>query len=464
VKTTPTPRAAAALAALLILSAACGTAKPAPTPRAREGARAREGSHARESTREAAREREAADAPAPQRAAASEEPAAEAIPAKAQRLFSEALKALEDQKSLKVPTDWALMERKWRAVIGAGEVAEAHFNLGVALENQGKGPEAKGEYERAIALKPSLRQAKVNLVVMQERGGDTRAASAAYAEVLRDFPEDSMARERLAALYRESGQVDEAWRLAREALLRDPRSIGSYKTMIRIATQRKDLDVAKLIALRAQKLDERDPDVAFLLGEVLDRQGDEAGAAAQWTRTLDAAPGHLPARYALLGQAVRKEAWPRVAEQAAAILAAQPKNAAVVLLRGIALRHSDKADEALEAYEKAEKLAGGTLPEVYLARGVLYMREKSECEPALREFDRYAKTIGPILPKGSPVPALQRECDEMIAANKAAAEAARQMQLDAEKAAAAEAAKKAAEGAGGKTAPAPETPKQGGGR
>jgi tetratricopeptide (TPR) repeat protein len=166
---------------------------------------------------------------------------------------------------------------------------------------------------------------------------------------------------------------------------------------------------------------------------VLERQGEEAGAAAQYAKTLELAPGHLPARYALLEQAVRKEAWPRVAEQTAAVLAVEPKNAAVVLLRGIALRHADKPDEAMEAYEKAEKLSGGALAEVFLARGVLLMRDKTECVPALVEFERYTRTVGPILPKGSPVPALQRECDELIAANKAAAEAARQMQQEAAK-------------------------------
>jgi tetratricopeptide (TPR) repeat protein len=442
--------------ALLLLAAACATATPAPTPtstRAREGSRSRatptEGGA--RATRPTAR---VAEAPAAASAEAPAEPAADAIPARAQRLFGEALKALDDQKALKVPIDWELMEKKWRAVLGAGEVAEAHFNLGVALDAQGKEAEAKAEYEQALAAKPTLRQAKVNLVVLQERKGDTRGASAAYGEILRDFPEDAMARERLAALYRESGQQDDAWRLAREALLRDPRAIGAYKTMIRIAMARKDLDLAKLIALRAQKLDERDTDLAFLLGEVLDRQGDEAGAMAQWQKTLDLSPGHLPARYGMLEQAVRKEAWPRVSEQAAAILKEDPKNAAVVLLRGIALRHTEKPDEALAAYDKAEKLSGGALPEVYLARGVLLMREKSECEPALVQFDRYVKSVGPILPKGSPVTVLQRECDEMIASNKAAAEAARQMQADAEKAAAAEAAKKAAEGAGGKAPPA----------
>ena len=66
-------------------------------------------------------------------------------------------------------------------------------------------------------------QAAVNLGVLLEKAGDLRGAAAAYAPAARDFPEDGLAR-RLGALYRQSGQLDEAWRLAREALLRDPAS------------------------------------------------------------------------------------------------------------------------------------------------------------------------------------------------------------------------------------------------
>ena len=177
------------------------------------------------------------------------------------------MKSLEDQKELKVPIDWALMERKWRAVLGGADVAEAHFNLGVALETRGRRRGAKAEYERAFALKPSLRQAKVNLAVLRGARGDARGAA---SRVRRGAPRLPRGLEGARAARRSlppSGQVDEAWRLAREALLSDPRSTGAYKTMIRIAIQRKDLDVAKLIAIRAQKLDERDADIAFLLGE-----------------------------------------------------------------------------------------------------------------------------------------------------------------------------------------------------
>jgi tetratricopeptide (TPR) repeat protein len=340
--------------------------------------------------------------------------------------------------------DWAVLESRWRAAAEAGDLAEARYNLGVTLEQQGRLAEAKGEYQRALARKP-LRQASVNLAVLLERVGDARGAAAAYAAVVRDHPEDGLARARLGALYRQSGQLDEAWRLSREALLREPGSLVAYRTMIRVALARNDLDLARLVALRAQKVAPDDAEVAYLGGQIASRQGDAAGAAVQWRRAQELQPGFLPARASLLDASVRRERWSEVAEQAAALLKDDPASAPVQLVLGVAARHLGKPDEALRAYATAEQLSGGRLPEVHLARAVLLMRDRSDCPGALRAFDAYQKAIGPVLPQGSPVPRLMRECQEQLEQGRQAAEAARLLQAEAEKKAAAAAARQAAE-------------------
>jgi tetratricopeptide (TPR) repeat protein len=408
------------LSVAAVVAAACATS--APRPPASQAAPA------------------ASRATAPAAAAAPEADAAGS--ARVQRLFQEALQAQEDQKKLNVPTDWPYLERKWRAVLDAGELAEARFNLGVSLENEGRLAEAGAEYERALAAKPSLRQAAVNLAVLVEKQGDARGAAAAYAKVVRDFPEDAIARERLAALYLASGQLDEAWRLSREALLRDASSVAAYKVLARVAVSRSELDLAKLVVLRAQKLDAKDPELAFLDGQVLARQGDDAGATAQYRRAI-ASGEYLPARYALLEGSAKKQAWGAVAEHAQAILRVEPGNAPVHLLLGLAQRHLGKPDEALASYAQAEKLAGGTLPEVHLARGVLYMRVKNACEPAIESFRAYAQAAGPVAATDSLAPKLERECTQILEENRRAAEAAKQMQVEAERKAAEAAAKKA---------------------
>jgi len=357
----------------------------------------------------------------------------EALSPRGQRLFAEAVAAHDDLEKQKVPMDWALLERRWRAVLDEAEVPEARYNLGVALEQQGRLNEARVEYQRARAEKPSLRQAAVNLGVLLERAGDLAGAQAAYAAVVRDFPEDARARERLAALYLGAGQLDEAWRLAREALLRDPRSVPANKVMIRVAEERKQLDLAKLIALRTAKLDPADPEIPFLTGELLKDQGDGAAAEVQLKKALALDPHFLPARSALLRAAVRSGRWSAVLENAQALLQDQPGDAAVQMALGVALRHTDKPDEALAAYARAEELSGGKLAAVYLARGVLLMQVKNACEPALEEFRKYAQAAGPVATTESPVLKLQRECEAILDENRKAVEAAREMQKAAEK-------------------------------
>ncbi len=423
-------------AALLAALAACATSSPrpeAPAPQA------------------AAPQVEAPPKPASRLAAGAKKQAPTQEPAispRAQRLFEEAVQAEQEQRKLKVPTDYAYLERKWRAVLDESEVAEARYNVGVALEAQGRLGDARAAYESAREVKPSLRQASANLAVLLERQGEGRAAAEIYAQVARDFPEDSVSRERLAALYRANGQLDEAWRLAREALVREPRSPGAYKVLVRVALQRNDLDLAKLIALRAQKLDPADPELPFFAGQVLAKQGDDPQAAVQFQKALALQGGFLPARHALLDAALKKRAWGTVAEQAEAILKQEPGNAVLHLALGVAQRHLGKTDEALASYAQAEKLGDGKLPETHLARGVLFARVKSECEPALEELRAYQRAAGPVASDGGQVAKLQRECEQMLEENRRAAEAAKQMQAEAEKQAAekkAEAEKKAAE-------------------
>lgn len=383
--------------------------------------------------------------------------AREALSARAQRLFSEAVQAQEEQRKLKVPTDWALLEKKWRAAVDVEEVGEARFNLAVAEEAQGRLGEARADYEKALAAKPGLRQAAVNLGVLLEKQGDLRGAQAAYAGVVRDFPEDALARERLAAMYQAAGQQDEAWRFAREALLRDARSVGAYKILAGVSLQRGNLDIARLITLRAAKLDPADPEIPFLAGQVLDRQGDPAAAAAQYRKALTLDEGFMPARRALLQTAVAGKRWTGVAEHAPAVLKEEPKNGAVHLALGVAQRHLGKPDEALASYARAEESAGGKLPEVHLARGVLLMREKNQCEPALEEFRTYGKLAGPVATTSSNVLPLQRECEQVVAENRKALEVAKAMKAEAERKSAEAAARKAA-AAAPKAAPATSAP------
>ncbi len=359
------------------------------------------------------------------------------------------MSSLEDQKKLKVPTDWPLLERKWRASAVEG-VPEAWFNVGVALEEQGKVAEARGAYEAALSLRPGFRQAAVNLAFLQAAGADPRDAARTYADLLARFPEDALVRVRLAEIYREAGQLDEAWRLAREALQRDPAAASAYPVMMRVALERGNLDLVELIGVRARKLDASGAEISTLLGMAQEKRRDEPAALALYRKAVSEQPEYLPPRYRLLELAIAARSWDAAADQARAILKLSPGDARVHLALGVALRNQGKPDEALAEYERAAALSGDRMAEVHLARGVALAKGKNSCDPAVAELERYEAAVGPTAAVDSPAPALRRECVQMLASARQAEEAARQMQVDAERKAAEQAA-----GAAGKPAASP---------
>jgi tetratricopeptide (TPR) repeat protein len=356
-----------------------------------------------------------------------------------QRLWDEALAAEEEMKRLHTPTDWETLERRWRAVAEAEPVAEAWFNVGVTLDRRRRTDEARAAYRRALDLDPRLGPAAANLALLEEPA-DPKLAVERWAELARRFPDEALPRARLASLYEAAGQRDEAWRLAREALARDPRSLAAYGAMMRVALARGNADLAHLLALKALKIDDADPEIVSFLGDVLNAKKDLPGALAQWRKAVQLRDDYLPPRYALLEHALAKGLWESVAEQAHAILRSDPTDARVQLVLGVAYRHLGKPDQALAAYDQAEKLGGARLPEVHLARGVLLMKTKEQCEPAIGEFRRYVAAAGPAVAADGPAMKLMRECETLLASAREAEEAARLMKLEAER----EAARKAA--------------------
>ncbi len=375
---------------------------------------------------------------------------------RAQRLFDEALAAAEEQKRLKVPTDWEALERRWRKVTEAEPVPEAWFNVGVAAEKRRQFDEARAAYRRALELEPGLTPAAVNLALLEE-SKDPRQAGPAWAELARRFPDDPVPRQRLGALYLAAGQRDEAWKLAREALVRDPRAIGAYKVMMRVALDRGNTDLAHLLAVKARKIDDADPEVVAFGGDVLLQRKDEAGAVAQWKKAIALKDDYLPARYALLADALGKRNWEGTAEQARAILRTEPGDARAQLALGVASRYLGQPDKALAAYDEAERRAGGKLPEVHLARAIALMKSKEQCEPALAELRKYQAAVGPAAASEGSALRLQRECEQILVANRQAEEAAREMKAEAER----QAAKKASASVQAqKAAPSPAQPQK----
>jgi len=316
---------------------------------------------------------------------------------RAQRSFDDAVAKVNDPRGR---PDNKMLESAFRRVVEEdGRFAEGWYNLGVACERQGKVDEAVAHYQRALSEKPTLRQAAENLAVITQNRGDVKGAVRIYHSILDVYPDDAGARARLAEIYRQNGELDRALELSREALMRDAHTPAAYKVMMRVHVERRQYPAARLLAL---KLDESDPERHHVLGLARMEEGDTGAARALLKRAVEVAPGYLPSHVALAKLALQEEQYPTAEAHLRRVLQSDGKNAEALVNLGLSLRGQGKPDEALAAYDEAEKVNPKLLALPFL-RGVVLADAKGELEKGLALYRKFVERAGGELPSDHPV-------------------------------------------------------------
>ena len=369
---------------------------------------------------------------APTAQTSGKEPGASPISNTAKARFEDAVKAFDAQKKAKA-YDYPSLERKFKLALESdANLAEADYNLGVIAERQGKANEARAHYKAALAKKPSLRQAAENLAIMEQNAGNVAGAVALYQEVLQRYPDDAQSRARLAEIYRQQGDHDKAMELSRAALMRDPQSTTALKVMIRSYLDRKQLALAKLVALRGVKLDAADPELHHAVGLILLKENDKDEARLSFKKALEVRDDYVPSRVALAELSLEVEDFPEAEEHLRRILQAGGKNATAHLNLGIAYKGQGQLDKAMQEYDEAEKL-DPELAAVNLNRAVLLHKVKDAPERAMELYKKYIAMAGGdvALSAEAPVFGLLREAETIVNAKreaKYAEEQAKQME------------------------------------
>ncbi|PZR10804.1 MAG: gliding motility protein [Archangium gephyra] len=365
---------------------------------------------------------------------------------KAKLLFDDALKSWDTQKKAK-NVDYPSIEKKFKAAADADpNLAEAVYNLGVLAERQGKTKEAVAFYKDALSRKPTLKQAAENLGVIAQNNGDEATAQKVYTDLLTSYPDDASSRARLAELARRRGDGDRAIELSREALFRDPKTLQAFKTMMLVYTERKQYALARLIALRASKIDDSDPEIFYTLGTINLAEKDPSKARAQFKRAVEVRPDYLPAQYQLARMAFDQEDYQGAEEHLRRILQANGKNTDALVNLGVAYKGMGQLDKAMATYDEAAKL-NPEMPELLLNKGII-IGLKGDPEKAITLYKSYIARKGDVgLSVDHPVHKLIEEQEEVIKQReeekRIAAEAARmEEEMKKQEAAAAEEEKK----------------------
>lgn len=308
-----------------------------------------------------------------------------------QLLFEDAAKLARSQAAANKTDNDALASAFQKALTEDPKLGEAAYNLGVIAQRKGNTADAAKYYQDALTRKPSLTQAAVALASLQQAAGKDKDAAALLKKTADTYLEDSASRAQQAELARQAGNYDLALRLAREALFRDPKSIRAHKTMVQAYLAQKQIPLAKLMQLRAVKLDDKDPEIAFYQGQIAAAENDIPGAKAGYRSALELNSGYLPARYALVMLAFKQEDYLGAQENLRKVIEVDPQPELYVNL-GIAYKGTGDYDKAILAYDEALKLKPN-MPEALYDKGVATALKK-EPEKALELFKQYIARRG----------------------------------------------------------------------
>ncbi len=317
------------------------------------------------------------------------------VKARAKLAFEDALKEYQKQAAVG-RVDCATILRKFQAASDADETfGEPDYNMGVVAERW-CGPDGKKQaeqhYKNALRKKPTLKQAAENLAVIELNKGNEEGAIAILQKILEQYPEDASSRARLAELYRRRGELERSIELARESLFRDPKTLTAYKVMMQAYYDLKQLSLAKLVALRALKLDENDPVIHHTLGLIHLAENEPVKARLNFKKAVEVRPDYLPAHLLLGKMALEQDDFLGAEQSWSAILRANGNNPEAHVNLGVAYKGQGQYDKAMQEYDIAQKL-NPNLPAIYLNKGIL-IAIKGEPEKAIDHFKKYIEMNG----------------------------------------------------------------------
>jgi len=120
----------------------------------------------------------------------------------------------------------------------------AHYNLGIALEKEGRTSEAMANYYKALKIKPNYSDARNNLGLILAKKGETSEAIQHFSEILRLNPGYVKAHINLGKLMIEEGMTANAINHFSEVLRIDYRSVAAHNNLGVAFAHRGDIEAA----------------------------------------------------------------------------------------------------------------------------------------------------------------------------------------------------------------------------
>ncbi|MFM2086448.1 MAG: hypothetical protein RLZZ237_1317 [Pseudomonadota bacterium] len=241
------------------------------------------------------------------------------------------------------------------------EFAEAHSNLGSALQSQGRHQEASASYQRALAIRPDYAKAHFNLGNTLKTQGKLEQAANSYRSALEFMPHDTEAHFQLGEISHALGHFDEAASSFRAQLQITPLDARAHAGLGAALQGTGQLENAVASYRRAAELD---PAIDMLYHNMalalhsLEQYDAAVDAYRQALATAaDCAPLHarLAEAYRALGQT---EAAVACYREAATL---HPDDINIHINLGVCLNNLGHAGQAIDSYRRALHIDGNSI-------------------------------------------------------------------------------------------------------
>jgi len=179
----------------------------------------------------------------------------------------------------------------------------AHYNLGIALNEQGNTDGAISHYREAVQLWPGYAEAHYNLGRLLAQKGRVDDAVAHYEKALETNPSDADAHNNLGVTLLAVGRVDEAIAHYRKALLIKPNYADAFCNLASALLSKGDIGDAITYYSSCLAISPNQPEAQYNLATALFRGGRTDDAIAHYQKVLELRPDNADA-HANLGSAL----------------------------------------------------------------------------------------------------------------------------------------------------------------
>jgi tetratricopeptide (TPR) repeat protein len=236
------------------------------------------------------------------------------------------------------------------------DYARAYNNLGAALMGQGRLTEAIGDYERAVRIQPDYAEARNNLGAALMGQGRLPEAIGECEQAVRIQPDYAEAHNNLGAALQKEGRLQDAIAHWEQALRIQPDYANAHYNLGNALVQVGRVPEAIGHYEQAERIEPDFPEMHNSLGLALDRMGKAKDAILHYEAALRIKPDYAEAHYNL-GVAFAKVGWLRDAmahwEQAVRI---RPDFFEPQFNLAVAWEQLGKPREAIRRYEEASRI------------------------------------------------------------------------------------------------------------